>query len=101
MAPVVGVSSPCVNTRSHGPGPPLEAPCSLCFPLHDLLVRGGGWRAGKERRDSPTADPFGISILLLLLLQDVALSPFLDDKKVIHAQGRDPIPSLTDSATVK
>lgn len=42
-----------------------------------------------------------MSILLLLLLQDVALSPFLDDKKVIHAQGRDPIPSLTDSATVK
>lgn len=27
--------------------------------------------------------------------------PFLDDKKVIHVQGRDPIPSLTDSETVK
>lgn len=62
---------------------------------------GDGGRAGKDRRDTPTADPLGMSILLLLLLQDVALSPFLDDKKVIHAQGRDPIPSLTDSATVK
>ena len=28
-------------------------------------------------------------------------SPFLDDKKVIHVQGRDPIPSFTDSETVK
>lgn len=27
--------------------------------------------------------------------------PFSDDKKVIHIQGRDPIPSLTDSETVK
>lgn len=40
---------------------------------------------------------------MLLLLQDVGLSfyPLLDDKKVIHVQGRDPIPSLTDSETVK
>lgn len=61
---------------------------------------GDGGRAGKERQDTPTADPFGISISLLLL-QDVALSLFLDDRKVIHAQGRDPIPSLSDSATVR
>lgn len=57
-------------------------------------------QAGTERRDIPTERSLGVSILLLFL-QDVDLSPFLDDKKVIHVQGRDPIPSLTDSKTVK
>lgn len=58
---------------------------------------------GKGRKDETSLlrDPFGVSILLLLLLQDVDLSPLVDDKKVIHVQGRDPIPSFTDSETVK
>lgn len=78
---------------------------SVCLLLRDLLE--AGMEAEAECRDEtpPSLGSSGVS-LLLLLLQDVDLSPhffffFLDDKQVIHVQGRGPIPAFTDGKTVK
>lgn len=74
----------------------------VCLLLRDLLEAGMQGEAEWGDETPPRRGSSGVS-LLLLLLQDVDLSPpfFLDDKQVIHVQGRGPIPTFTDGETVK
>lgn len=96
----------CVNTEERSHGPTLEAPWSLSVFCFVTCLRRGWRYTEAEWRDEtpPSLGSSGVS-LLLLLLQDVDLSPhsffFLDDKQVIHVQGRGPIPAFTDGKTVK
>ena len=84
-----------------GSGSTLE---SVRLLLRDPLE--AGMKAEWRDEAPPSLGSSGVS-LLLLLLQDVDLSPhsffffFLDDKQVIHVQGRGPIPAFTDGETVK
>lgn len=68
--------TPCMNTEGHSHGLALEAPWSLSvFTNRDPQA---GWEAEAEWRDEeapPSLGSSGVS-LLLLLLQDVDLSPY-------------------------